>query len=117
MKILIVDDEVDFAETLAERLEIRGHDLVIAHTGKEALEKVVQWVPNIILLDINMPDINGFEVLVKLVEGSPSIPVYMLTGHAYESHKDEALEKGARDCLTKPIDIKILLEKLAELEG
>lgn len=117
MRILIVDDEIDFANTLAERLEIRGHEMAIAHTGKEALDRVEQQTPDVILLDINMPDTNGFEVLEKLTESHPATPVYMLTGHAYESHKDEAFEKGAKDCLTKPIDIKLLQEKLTAIAG
>lgn len=113
MKILIVDDEIDFATTLSERLEIRGYQMQIAHSGEEALALVGEEAPDIILLDINMPDMNGFETLEAILKIVPDISVYMLTGHAYESHKDESLEKGAKDCLTKPIDLKLLIEKIS----
>ncbi len=112
MRILIVDDEVDFATTLSERLEIRGYDLQIAHSGSEALTLIKEQTPDIVLLDINMPDMNGFETLEAILHIAPDVSVYMLTGHAYESHKDESFEKGAKDCLTKPIDLKLLIEKI-----
>ncbi len=117
MKILLVDDEVDFAEALAERLKIRGYEMSLAHSGKEVLTKVAQQAPDVILLDINMPDMTGFEVLEKLSATIPATTIFMLTGHSYASHKDEAIEKGAKDCLTKPVDIKELQEKLASINN
>lgn len=113
MKILIIDDEVDFATTLSERLEIRGYEMQIAHSGAESLSLIKEQAPDIVLLDINMPDMNGFETLDAILQIAPDVSVFMLTGHAYESHKDESFEKGAKDCLTKPIDLKLLIEKIS----
>lgn len=115
MKIQIIDDEVDFAEALAERLEIRGHSVKISHSGATGIASVNAELPDVVLLDINMPDITGIEVLEGLTLTHPTLPVMMLTGHAYSSHKEEALAKGARECLTKPIELAQLLEKIAAL--
>ena len=115
MKIQIIDDEIDFAETLAERLEIRDHQVTIAHSGTTGLTCIQNETPDVVLLDINMPDLTGIEVLEKLAISHPTLPVLMLTGHAYSSHKEEALAKGARECLTKPIELAELLEKIAIL--
>lgn len=115
MKIQIIDDEVDFAEALAERLELRGHSVALSHNGTAGISRIAEDLPDVVLLDINLPDISGIEVLEKISQTYPTLPVMMLTGHAYSSHKEDALAKGARDCLTKPIELAQLLEKITKL--
>ncbi|MBA3007919.1 MAG: response regulator [Proteobacteria bacterium] len=112
IKLLIVDDELEFAATLAERMELRGIETQIANTGQEALEKVYFSPPDVVILDLKMPDMNGLEVLQGIKALHPSIEVIMLTGHGSTASGIESKEKGAFDYIMKPVDLTELLEKL-----
>lgn len=112
IKLLIVDDEIEFATTLAERMELRGIATQTANNGKEALELVHSSPPDLVILDLKMPDMSGLEVLERIKAMHPSIEVIMLTGHGSTASGIEGMEKGAFDYIMKPVDLNDLLEKL-----
>lgn len=111
-KLLIIDDEVEFASTLSERLRIRGIDVTDAYSGTEGLAKLEEVVPDVVVLDLKMPDMDGVDVLVKIKQFDPAIEVLMLTGHGSGAAGKAAMEKGAFDYIMKPVDLKELLQKL-----
>ncbi len=115
IKVLIVDDEVEFASALAERLELRGYLLDTAHNGTDALAGVgTTFFPDVILLDLKMPDISGFDVLVKVKEKYPSIEVIMLTGHGASSEGIDSMKRGAFAFIMKPVSLGELTKKIQE---
>lgn len=116
-KILLVDDEPDFIEMMTERLEANNYRVIPARDGKEALEKVRQDKPDLIVLDIMIPEIDGFEVCrrLKIDKDYKDIPVLMLTVRfkAVDIKFGKAL--GADAYLTKPVDSKILIYNIKRL--
>jgi len=106
-KILVVDDEAMARKLLKDFLDVKGYDVITASGGKEALEKIKEG-PDIVLLDIMMPDMNGMEVLDKIKEMSPSTVVIMATALAENALGVESIKRGAFDFVTKPIDLKHL---------
>lgn len=113
-KVLLVDDEREFVQTLSERLEMRDIGSVIAFDGERALDILADDKPEVMLLDLQMPGINGIDVLKKTRETHPEIEVIILTGHG--THKDRALcmALGAFAYLEKPVDIDILSKTLKQ---
>lgn len=111
-KLLIIDDEVEFASTLCERLRLRGIDTTDVHSGTEGLKTLAEVAPNIVILDLKMPDMNGIDVLARIKKHNPDIQVIMLTGHGSKAAGILAMEKGAIDYIMKPVDINELLEKI-----
>jgi DNA-binding NtrC family response regulator len=109
-KVLIIDDEVEFASTLCQRLKLRGMATVDAHSGAEGLVSLKKMNPGIVILDLKMPDMSGLDVLEKIKEHDSSIEVIMLTGHGSAGSGVEAKEKGAFDYVMKPLDMKDLLD-------
>ncbi len=112
--VLIVDDEVEFASTLAERMELRGFKAKATNCGEDALSSVIAEPPDVVLLDLKMPDIGGLEVLDAIKNTDPTIEVIMLTGHGCTVSGIEGMEHGAFDYLMKPVDLKMLLEKIQQ---
>lgn len=112
IKILIVDDETEFAATLAERLELRGYNTTVTNCGEDALAVVHTAPPDVVLLDLKMPDIGGLEVLDAIKETNYLIEVIMLTGHGCTVSGIEGMEHGAFDYLMKPVNLTILLDKI-----
>lgn len=112
-KLLIIDDEVEFASTLSQRLRLRGLDVTDVHSGKEGLAKITEITPGVVILDLKMPDMNGLDVLVSIKEQDPDIEVIMLTGHGSGAAGIQAMEKGAFNYIMKPVDLKELLEKIS----
>lgn len=114
-KILVVDDEPVIVKLLTVTLEKRGYDVVSASDGAEALDKVALSPPDLVLLDINMPGMDGFETLERLKsdESTALIPVVMLTG-MYKDRDDRlrCLDLGADDFLTKPFDNEELIVRI-----
>ncbi|BHH83568.1 response regulator [Desulforhopalus sp. 52FAK] len=113
-RILIADDEVEFASTLATRLELRGYDTDIASSGEQTLEAISRQVPDLLLLDLKMPDLDGLEVLAKLRENNEDLKVIILTGHGSFSAGNQGMALGAFDYIMKPVELSLLLEKIAE---
>ena len=104
-KILLVDDEQEFVTTLAERLEIRNMNVSVAMNGETALRIVEQELPQVIVLDVMMPGLNGLDVLEKIKSIDPNIQVILLSGHGSTKDGIRGLKLGAFDFLIKPIDI------------
>ncbi|MEZ6854553.1 response regulator [Halodesulfovibrio aestuarii] len=109
IKLLLVDDEQDFVETLAERLRLRDFGSTVAFNGETALSIVEEGVPDVMLLDIMMPGINGLEVLERVKENYPNVQVIIVTGHGGEKEKTQAMQLGAFAYMTKPVDFETLI--------
>jgi DNA-binding response OmpR family regulator len=110
-KILVVDDEERMARFIRLNLEHDGFQVVEAYRGHDAMEKLRTTLPDLILLDIMMPDIDGFEVL-KMIREVSSIPVIMLTAKGEEDDKVKGLELGADDYITKPFSPRELVSRV-----
>ncbi len=110
-KILAVDDEQRMVRFIQLNLEQDGFEVVTAYNGKEALEQVRTQLPDLILLDIMMPDINGFDVLKKIREVN-NVPVIMLTAKGEEDDRIQGLELGADDYITKPFSPRELVSRI-----
>jgi two-component system KDP operon response regulator KdpE len=110
-KILVVDDEKRMVRFIQLNLEQDGFQVITAFNGSEALEQVRTQLPDLILLDIMMPDINGFEVLKKIREVN-TVPVIMLTAKGEEDDRIQGLELGADDYITKPFSPRELVSRI-----
>lgn len=113
IKVLMVDDEERFRETTRKILSGRGFQVILAESGPEALVKLNEN-PDVAILDIKMPGMDGHELLDKIREKYPDLPVIMLTGHGALPSARKALVKGAFDYLTKPCDITLLSSKIRD---
>jgi DNA-binding response OmpR family regulator len=114
VKILIVDDEPNIVQTLQDRLEMNDFDVVTACNGKEGLDQAIQHVPDIILLDVIMPVMDGLEML-EAVRKEPSCDntsVVMLTARSQTQDIARANACGIEDYIVKPFDLSELLEKI-----
>jgi len=109
--ILVVDDEKRMVRFIRLNLEQDGFQVISAYNGAEALEQVRIKLPNLILLDVMMPDINGFEVLKKIRTAS-SVPIIMLTAKGEEDDRIRGLELGADDYVTKPFSPRELVSRV-----
>ena len=114
LKILLVDDEEEFVTTLAERLELRGLQARAALNGEDALHMIEADTPQIVILDVMMPGIGGFEVLRRIKAQHPQLPVILLTGRGSEKEGVKGMQLGAFDYLMKPLDIEELIKKMQE---
>lgn len=110
-KILVVDDEKRMVRFIQLNLEQDGFQVLTAYNGAEALEQVRIQLPDLILLDIMMPDISGFEVLKRIREVN-SVPVIMLTAKGEEDDRIQGLELGADDYITKPFSPREMVSRI-----
>ena len=107
---LFVDDEKPFVETIAERLRQRGFTVACAFSGTEALNQLEKCLTiDVVVLDVQMPEIDGIHILEKIKTKHPLVEVIMLTGYATIASAIEALKFGAFDYLTKPCDLNTLI--------
>ncbi len=111
-RVLLVDDEKEFTDTLSERMTIRDIEVDTASSGAEALEKAKKTTYDAIVLDLSMPGMDGMETLKRLLEDNPDLQIILLTGHASLEKSVEAVKMGAMDFLEKPAEIQQLLEKI-----
>ena len=113
-KILIVDDEPDLVETLRFALELEGYNVLVAVNGEEGLNTARQEKPDLILLDLMLPKLDGYKVcrLLKFDERYKHIPILMLTAKTQEKDKILGKETGANEYLTKPFDMDELMAKI-----
>lgn len=111
-KVLLVDDERDFVQTLSERLIMRDMGSAVAYDGESALSMIREEEPEVMILDLRMPGIDGIEVLRQVKSTNPDIEVIVLTGHGTEKDKDLCMELGAFAFLQKPVDIQLLSQTL-----
>ncbi len=111
-KVLLVDDEEDFIETLSKRLEVRGLKVTGATRGRKALELVDKRAFDAVILDLAMPGMDGLETLQKIKKNHPDIEIIILTGQGSIKAGVQAMKLGAEDFLEKPVDIQELLKKI-----
>lgn len=111
-KVLLVDDEQEFVQTLSERLMLREIGSAVVHDGEEALRVAAEDEPDVIVLDLKMPGIDGVEVLKRLKSDHPRVEVIILTGHGSEADRDLCMSLGAFAYLEKPVDIDRLSEAM-----
>ena len=112
IKILLVDDEKEFVTTLAERMRMRNYDSAFALSGDEALKMLTDKVPDVMIVDLKMPGLDGMEVLRRTKKIAPEIQTIILTGHGSEKDENEARRLGAFEYLKKPIDIQALAQHI-----
>ena len=113
--VLLVDDEVAFVETFAERLELRNFEISKAFSGPEALQ-VLEENKNVevVILDVKMPGMDGIETLADIKKKHPLVEVMMLSGHADVASAIEGMKQGAFDYLMKPVDMDQIIAKVTE---
>jgi DNA-binding response OmpR family regulator len=119
-RILVVDDESDVVLIIKTTLQAEGYDVASATNGKDALEEAFETLPDLIVLDVMMPGMTGFDVLreLKANESTATVPVVMLTGVSDKKKIQEALESGIDYYVVKPFDFDDLLGKIKHaLEG
>jgi DNA-binding NtrC family response regulator len=113
-KVLLVDDEQDFLDSLAERMRARGMDVTTTTSAEEAIKKAETESYDAIVLDLMMPEMDGIEVLQAIKEKRPDVGIILLTGYATLDKGIEAMKMGAMDFVEKPADLKVLSEKIKE---
>lgn len=114
MRVLLVDDEQEFVETLADRLQMRDLEPSIAYDGEQALSAVKGEEPDVIILDLKMPGIDGIEVLRRVKKAYPKVEVIILTGHGSEKDEEVARSLGAFDYVSKPVDLDKLVPRIRD---
>lgn len=117
LKILLVEDNEMNSDMLSRRLMRKGYEVVIAADGGQGVSMAQSEGPDLILMDMSLPVINGWEATqqIKAAPSTRHIPVIALTAHAMASDRDEALKAGCDDFETKPIELPQLLEKIERL--
>jgi DNA-binding NtrC family response regulator len=110
LKVLYVDDEEDFVRTMAERMEMRALGGDVALSGEEALRMIEGELPDVMVLDLRLPGMDGLEVLQRVKASYPQIAVIVMTGHGSQEDEDAAKRLGAFAYLTKPVPIATLME-------
>ncbi len=113
-KILVVDDEVDLVKTIQFALEAEGYEVLVSHNGEDALNQSRKENPDLILLDLMLPKLDGYKVcrLLKFDERYKHIPILMLTAKTQQKDKLLGKETGADEYITKPFDMEELMEKV-----
>jgi len=114
MKVLVVDNETEFASTLAERLQLSRIEAKSVYSGEEALDAVPRFMPDVMVLDMQMPGMSGLDVLsqVKIIDAT--IEVILLTEHGSFDVGIVGMELGAFGYIVKPVDLTQLMEKITE---
>ncbi|MBI3306897.1 MAG: response regulator [Candidatus Omnitrophica bacterium] len=107
-KLLVVDDEEEIREFLKAFFEEREFEVITASSGKEAIEKLAQVQPQVVLLDVHMPGMDGLTVLKKIKEQHPDIKVIMVTALETQDKIEEAMRFGADNYITKPLSLEYL---------
>jgi len=113
-KILVVDDEVDLVETVRFPLEMEGFNVLVSYNGEDALNQARKENPDLIILDLMLPKLDGYKVcrLLKFDERYKHIPILMVTAKTQEKDKTLGMETGADEYITKPFEMDYLMEKV-----
>lgn len=117
LKLLLVDDEEEFVSALAERLQLRGIETITASNGEEALARVEEDLPHVVVLDVMMPGLGGVQILEQIKTSHPEIEVILLTGQVLPDGEDEGMRHGAFACLIKPLSVEELIQKIYQATG
>ncbi len=116
-KVLLVDDEKDFLDALGERMANRGMNVSATTSAKDAVKKVQEESYDAIVLDLQMPELDGIEALKAIKKINPDMQVILLTGHATVEKGIEAMKLGAMDLIEKPADIETIAEKIKKAQA
>ena len=114
-RILVIEDNTDLAQGIAYNLELEGYEVRIASDGRSGLDAAVQWAPDVVLLDLMLPGLDGFEVLRALRAKGSRIPVIILSARAEEADKVRGFRLDADQYVTKPFGVMELLERVAAM--
>ena len=117
LKLLIVDDDRDFADSMAELLELSGFRVDVAYSGEAGIEMAARCDYDTILMDISLPGLNGVESLLRIRQISPGVRCFLMTGFSATEIARQGIEAGALEILIKPIEPEILSRKLATAEN
>lgn len=117
MRILVIDDEIDVAALLAEAVRAEGHEVVVAHDGKEGLALLGHLRPQGVFLDVRMPEFGGIAVLRQIRAADARLPVVLITGRAQVEEIEEARRLGVTGIIEKPLLLDRLTEALTALEN
>jgi DNA-binding NtrC family response regulator len=116
LDILVVDDDRDFAESMAEALELQGHAVQLASNGEGAVGKLRERDFDVIFMDVKLPAMNGVESFLKIHKLKPQTKVAMMTGFSVDQLLEQAVENGAWAVFHKPIDMEQVLEMLRKIQ-
>jgi DNA-binding response OmpR family regulator len=111
-RVLIVDDEEELIAALVERFELRGIEAVGVTRGKEAVRLIQDNGFDVVVLDVKMPGIDGFEIMRQMKIIKEDLPIILITGHDCRDGEEKLLMQMAFDCLIKPVNIDILMDKV-----
>ena len=111
-RILLIDDNAENRDWLSRRLERRGFEVLVAVDGRAGIDTALAEKPDLVLMDMNMPQIDGWEATRQIKAAMPTLPVIALTAHALAGDRERALEAGCTDYHTKPIDFDKLLSQI-----
>ena len=112
LKVLLVDDEEELVAAWVERFSLRGINAVGVTNGKDALQNIKEKDFNVVVLDLRMPGIDGYEILNQINEKKPNLPVILITGQQCLDEEEKGTLANSFDCLVKPVNIEILIEKV-----
>jgi DNA-binding response OmpR family regulator len=112
VRILVIEDERDLALGLRANLEVEGYEVAVAHSGEDGLEIAEEWTPDLVLLDLMLPGIDGYETLARLRKSGTDVPVLILTARGEEVDKVRGFRTGADDYVTKPFGVMELLVRI-----
>ena len=116
-KVLLVDDEKDFLDIMAERMAARGMDVSTTTSAENALKMVVKESYDAVIMDLMMPQMDGFKALKLFKETRPDLPIILLTANVPEEKCIEAIKLGAMDVIEKPADLNLLTQKIEEAKA
>jgi two-component system cell cycle response regulator DivK len=111
-RILLIDDNAENRDWLSRRLERRGFEVLVAVDGRAGIDMALAEKPDLVLMDMNMPQVDGWEATRQIKSAMPALPVIALTAHALAGDRERALEAGCTDYHTKPIDFDKLLSQI-----
>lgn len=114
IKVLLVDDEEELISAWIERLELRGIYAKGTTNGNDAINWIRKEKYDVVVLDIKMPGIDGFEIMKHIQSERPDLPIILITGHQCTNEDEKGKIEGAFDCLVKPVNIEILIDKIME---
>jgi len=116
-KVLIVDDEKDFLDIMAERMGARGVEVSTTTSAENALKMVRKETYDVVIMDLMMPEMDGFKALKLFKETRPDLPIILLTANVPEEKCIEAIKLGAMDVIEKPADLNLLTQKIEEVKA
>ncbi|MGD9138689.1 MAG: response regulator [Desulfobacterales bacterium] len=117
LTVLIIDDEKDFLDIMAERLNARGMQVSTADSAETALDLIRKKSFDAVIMDLMMPEMDGFKALKLFKETKPDLPIILLTGNLPEEKCIEAVKLGALDVIEKPADLSLLTQKIEEAKA